>query len=443
MKITIGSVFPEIYDSFFKKGIISKSIEKNLLKIDFIDFLKNSNGNRIDAPVVGHNTGMLIKPEIIEKAVDATTEKYGEKPFTIFFSPHGKKLNQNLLKKIFDKVSKKNLLNEFVEFKPILLLSGRYEGFDHRTEEEYADEIISIGDFVLMGGDLPVMVFLESFARLIPNIIGKKESVENDSFSNHLVDCPHFCNPDEWKSKKIPEILKSGNHKEIYKWQENESLKRTFSDHFDWWRKNVKNKDDKLKIKNYIPNHYAVLLHNDVMMPDGRVSESSVTSIDIHDIARSSKTYGIKNYFVVTRIKAQQDLVKKFLNFWQDGYGTEMNKNRSEAIENVNCFEELDDVIKHIKEIEKKDPLCIVTSSRREIPHERMINYFDQKKVWAFNRPIIFIFGTAHGISPELMNKIDFRLIPIEGIEDFNFLSVRSAAAIVFDRWLGINSKDF
>ena len=432
MKFFINSLFPDLYNAFLKTSIVGKSIEKNIVSVELLNLLEIAGKERIDAPIVGHGSGMILKPEVIENSYNIILEKVQKKPFTIFFSPHGKKLNQNLLKDIFKKVSDSS--------QSIVLYSGRYEGFDARVEEEYADEIISIGDFVLMGGDLPAMVFLESFLRLIPNVIGKSESVENDSFYNHLVDSPHYGNPDVWKDKKIPEVLKSGNHQKIIDWRENESLKRTLIGHFDWWRKNVKKQEDKNKAKKIIPNHYSVLLHNDVMMPDGRVSESSVTSIDIHDIARSSATYGIKKYFIVTRIEAQKKLVEIFLNFWQNGYGIEMNKNRSEAIENVVCVSELCEVIDEIKKIENKDPICIVTSSRREIPHERMITYFDQEKIWSLNRPVIFIFGTAHGISPQLMNKIDFRLLPIEGINEFNFLSVRSAAAIIFDRWLGINS---
>ncbi len=431
MKLSIATLFPNVFDEFLKTSLIGKSIKNKIIEIDKINMLEIAGKDRIDTPIAGHGSGMIIKAEIIEKIIEQTKKKEGN-PFTIFFSPHGKKLDQKKLHEIYEKVNENK--------KNILLISGRYEGIDARAEDEYADEIISIGDYVLMGGDLPAMIFIESFCRLIPGIVGNEESVKNDSFESPLVDSPHFRNPDTWKNKKIPEILKSGDHKKIEDWRRKESIKRTANENFDWWRKNKTSQKDRTEFLKSIPNHYCALLHNDVMMPDGKTGESSVTSIDIHDIARSSATYGIKHYFLVTRLEAQQKIIDKFLNFWHET-GDLINENRSFALKNVSWKCELKEVIEKItKENNGIAPICIATSSRREIPHKNMISFFDQGKIWKLNRPVLFIFGTAHGISPKIMEKIEFRLHPIEGMEEFNFLSVRSAAAIIFDRWFGINN---
>jgi tRNA (guanine37-N1)-methyltransferase len=430
MKISVATLFPSLYDEFLNSSIIGKSIKKKLIDIEKINMLEIAGKDRIDTPIVGHGSGMIIKTEIIEKTINIIKQN-NEKPFTIFFSPHGETLNQKKLHEIYNKTNENK--------KDILLIAGRYEGIDTRAEIEYADEIISIGDYVLMGGDLPSMIFIESFCRLIKGIIGDEESVKNDSFESALIDCPHFGNPDTWKNKKIPEILKSGDHKKIEDWRRKESIKRTAHSHFDWWRKNKTSQKDRSEFLNSIPKHYCAILHNDVMMPDGKTGESSVTSIDIHDIARSSTTYGIEHYFLITRLQAQQKIIDKFLNFWHEN-GELINENRSHALKNVSWLPELDDVIEKIKnENDGIDPVCIATSSRREIPHKNMISFYDQGKIWRLNRPILFIFGTAHGISPKIMEKIEFRLCPIEGMKEFNFLSVRSAAAIIFDRWFGIN----
>ena len=197
---------------------------------------------------------------------------------------------------------------------------------------------------------------------------------------------------------------------------------------------------EKSIVKKSIPNHYCLLLHNDVVLPGNLIGTSSVTSIDIHDIARSTTTYGIVKYFIVTRLPAQKKLVEKFLQFWQEGDKAQINASRAFALQHVVLKSELAEVIEEITAIEGKSPITIVTSSRRNVDHANMISYHDQGDIWKQEKPILFIFGTSHGIDPLLIEKFNYKLLPIEGLEEFNFLSVRSAAAIVFDRWLGFNS---
>lgn len=431
MNIFISTLFPNLYNSFFATSIIHRSIENKIFSIDLINMFSIVNAKeRIDSPIVGHGAGILLGTKVAEKVYEKVLEKNNDsKPFTIFFSPHGKKLNQRYIKEIYKKIDNRN----------ILLFAGRYEGFDARVEEEYADEIISIGDYVLFGGDLPVMVFLETLLRLIPGVVGNQSSVENDSFNSPFVDHPHYALPDTWHKKTIPSVLKSGNHKEINNWRNEESIKRTVKNHWQWLIKHQIEQPQKNIIKKHIPNHYCVLLHNDIVLKDGTIGESTVTSIDIHDIARSATTYGIKKYYIVTRIIAQQKLVEHFLTFWHSPEAKKMNQSRAFALKDVEVKSELQEVIETITQQEGKGPIIIVTSSRRNIPHDRMIFFHDQDKMWKENRPILFIFGTAHGIDPHLMNNIEYRFIPIEGLEEFNYLSVRSAAAVVFDRWIGCN----
>jgi hypothetical protein len=176
------------------------------------------------------------------------------------------------------------------------------------------------------------------------------------------------------------------------------------------------------------------------MLPGEIVGNSTVTSIDIHDIARSSATYGIKEYFIVTRLEAQQKLVEKFLKFWHEDKTRSINLSRAYALKNVSLKSELSDVICYIQNLENGlKPLLIGTSSRKNSNIKNMITYFDQEELWKLKRPILFVFGTSHGISQELLNTFDYRLMPIEGLNEFNFLSVRSAVGIIFDRWLGCN----
>lgn len=432
MNISILSVFPQLYTSFLETSIIKKAQDQNLVRFDLCSFFSHVvPKERIDAPTFGHGAGMLIKPDVVQKAVESQEEKWG-KSFKIFFSPQGKKLDQRLLKKI-----KRSL----VGYQHLMLLPARYEGMDARVEQEYADEIISVGDFVLMGGDIPAMMLLEGLLRLMPGVVGKAESVEADSFTGPLVDYPEFTHPIVWKNKEVPEVLRSGDHGRIKKWQNEQSLQRTVTYHFDWLRTSCLSNDKKKEIITHIPPHYIALLHNEIIVQDdGLVGHTSVTSLDIHDIARSAKTYGIKQYFIVTDLIDQQKIVRKLLDFWQEGGGVTYNASRHRAVKQVELQSTLDQVIQAIEKKEGKAPVIIATSAK---VHEGItVSYFDQARVWAQNKPVLIIFGTGKGLAPEVLKRCDFILGPLQGFIDYNHLSVRSAAAIVLDRWLGINPKE-
>ena len=428
--ISILTLFPDLYEPFINTSLLKRAQEKNLINFDLqglFSFAKPK--ERIDAPGFGPGDGMLIKPEIVEKAIDKQEKEFG-KAYKIFFSPQGKLLNQTNLKEIYNKIADK---------KHIMLLSSRYEGMDSRVEEYYADEIISVGNFVTMGGDIPAMLFLEAILRYFPEIVGKVGSVEQDSFSGPFVDYPQYTEPVEWKGMVVPEILRSGNHGAIEKWRLDKAAQKTVIDHFEWIRTYKLNAVQKKLASKFIPNHYVALMHSDVLVEDNKVGTTSVTSIDIHDISRSCSTYGIKNYFIVTPLKDQQKIVSKLLHFWQEGYGFEYNPQRFKAIKNTHLKNDLKSVIEAIKEKENIDPIIITTSAKRS--DLALISYFDQSKVWSKNRPILWIFGTGKGLSDDLMAKSDFQLKPIEGFTDFNHLSVRSAVAIILDKWLGLNEK--
>ena len=374
---------------------------------------------------------MLIRPDIIEKAIE-TQEKNIGSAFKIFFSPQGEKLNQKTLKALAQKI---------IDKKHLLLVAPRYEGMDARVEQYYADAVISVGDFVLMGGDLPAMEFIEAFLRLIPGIVGKQESVEKESFSGPFLDYPEYTSPVIWKNMEVPEIIRSGNHRLIEKWRENQAVNKTVKNHFDWLRSNELTKEQKEITKKNIPNHYAVLMHSNVNIKGDKIGTTSVTSLDIHDIARSAVTYGIKNYFLVTPLIDQQKIVTTLLDFWKTGHGAEYNPHRHEAVSKIRLCDNLEQTIEEIKKNEGKNPILIATSAKVS-DKEKRITYFDQSKVWQHDRPVLIIFGTGHGLSNEILNKCDYILEPIYGFSDFNHLSVRSAAAVIFDRWLGINPKN-
>lgn len=432
MKISILTVFPDLYNCFLQTSLVRRAQEADLIKIQthgFMSFVPPK--QRIDSPTFGPSAGMLIRPDVVEKAVDAC-EKQDGKAFKIFFSPHGKTLDQPLLQSLADRLQ---------QHKHLMLIPARYEGMDARVEQYYADEIISMGDFVLMGGDIPAMMLLEGLLRLIPGVIGKTESIERESFSGPFVDYPEYTAPVEWKGIQVPEIVRSGNHAAIEKWRQEQATERTVSAHFSWLRSSKMTDAERNLAKKYIPNHYAVLMHDEVMVKGSdQIGTTSVTSLDIHDIARSAKTYGLAHYFIVTPLRDQQHIVQTLLDFWQKGAGFAYNESRFEAVKQVSLCESLDRVIAKIEQKEGKKPLLIVTSAR-EMSNIPTISYEDQAVVWAHKRPVLLIFGTGGGLAQELMERCDYRLKPITGFSDYNHLSVRSAAAVIFDRWLGIRER--
>jgi len=385
---------------------------------------------RLDGPTVGHGAGMAIRPEVLKRAVDSLEEKHGT-AYRIFLTPQGQKLDQRKAQEIAN-----ILKNE--DKKHLMLVAGRYEGIDARAQRVYADLEISIGDYVLMGGDLPAMVLLEAVLRYIPGVVGRSESVEKDSFTGPFVDFPTYTVPPrEWEGQAVPEILLSGNHAAIDAWRQEQAAEVSVRNHFGWVRTHcVKDSDRELAYK-YIPNHYLVLMHDEVIVEQGRIGTSSVTSLDIHDIARSSKTYGLKGYYLVTSLEDQKKIVKKILEFW-DGAGIEYNKQRHDAVKLVSVVDSLDLVMQDIEQREGRKPVLVGTSARH-CSGARGITYGDQRTVWDEERPVLFVFGTAKGLAPQVIERCEYVLAPLEGFTKFNHLSVRSAAAVILDRWLGIN----
>jgi len=433
MKISILSVFPEIYNNFLETSLVRRAKETGLVTYELDSFRSFvAPKERIDTPTFGPGAGMVIKSEVVQKGIEAKEKKFGS-AFKVFFSPQGRTLDQEFLREIANLAQKRGHL---------MLLPARYEGMDARAEAHYADAIVSVGAVVLMGGDLPAMIFLEGFLRLVPGVVGKQESVVKESFSGPFVDYPSYGEPVVWQGYEVPDIVRSGNHEAIRKWRLKESAKKTVMQHFNWMRSQLMDKEQKGVAQQYIPPHYAALMHYEVMIGEGCDTKgtTSVTSLDIHDISRSARTFGLKNYFIVTPLIDQQKIVKRLLGFWQSDVGLEYNKSRFESVGSVMLKSNLDKVIAHIEEKEGKKPVIIVTSAKK-YDKKTVISYYDQEKVWSLGRPVLFLFGTGQGLSDDMVNKADFILMPVEGFSDYNHLSVRSAAAVIFDRWLGANVK--
>jgi len=214
MKYKIVSTQPTIYDSFLKTGLIARGIAKNIIDIsiyDLHDFAFDVHRSIDDTPS-GGGAGMVLKVDVMNDALKKISSKNSR---VILLTPQGKKFDQNDAKRL-------------AQLEDIILIAGRFEGYDERIRD-LVDEEISIGDFVLTSGDLPAQMIIDATSRMIPGFIEKKESIEQESFENSLLEYPQYTRPVEFNGKKIPEILLSGDHNKIKKWRAEESIKRTVS----------------------------------------------------------------------------------------------------------------------------------------------------------------------------------------------------------------------
>jgi len=197
-------------------SLLKKAQEKGLLSINLHDirnWAEDKHKMTDDAPY-GGGCGMVMKVEPVEKAL-AAVKVSTEDSLVVLMTPQGETFNQTIAAELAGK-------------KQVIIICGRYEGFDERIREHLADREISIGDYILTGGELPALVLIDAVSRLIPGVLGNEESTVSESFSSGLLEYPQYTRPAEYKGWKVPDVLVSGNHAEIELWQKNESLQRTY-----------------------------------------------------------------------------------------------------------------------------------------------------------------------------------------------------------------------
>jgi len=211
LRIDILTLFPKMFDGFLNESIIKRAIDKEIVEIEVINFREFStlNNNQVDDTPYGGGAGMVLMCEPIYKALESIKSNDS---YVILMTPDGKTYNQSLA-------------NELKLKKHIILICGHYEGFDERIRT-FVDEEISIGDYVLTGGEIPAMAITDSVVRLLDGVINK-ESSENESFNNDLLDYPVYTKPRVFNGMEVPEVLVSGDHKKIAEWRKIEQIKKT------------------------------------------------------------------------------------------------------------------------------------------------------------------------------------------------------------------------
>jgi len=233
MRFDILTLFPGMFSSFLKEGILGRAIREGSIEVQLIDIRSFARGpHRVtdDRPYGGGN-GMVMKPEPIYRALKAT-QGFSGRSLVILFSPQGKRFEQSMAW-------------EFSRMDRLVLLCGRYEGVDERIKSPYIDAELSVGDYILSGGELGAMVVLDAVSRLVPDVLGGERSAQEESFEDGLLEFPQYTRPEVFLGERVPPVLLSGDHEKIRIWRRKESLKRTLERRPDLLRKARLSEEDK------------------------------------------------------------------------------------------------------------------------------------------------------------------------------------------------------
>ena len=225
----IITLFPEMFPGPLEYSIIGKALKEKIwsLKLVNLQNFSKEGPKYIDDKPYGGGPGMIIKSEIVHKALKKITKKIKNNYSLVYLTPKGNKLNQKKIKK-------------FIKKDNVILVCGKYEGIDQRVIDAWKMEEISTGDYISSGGEIPAMILIDSCVRLLPNVLGSKNSLKSETFENNLLEYPQYTKPRHWLGKKVPEVLLSGDHKKIEEWKKKESIRITKIKRPDLFKKVIK-----------------------------------------------------------------------------------------------------------------------------------------------------------------------------------------------------------
>ena len=216
MNFKILTLFPELFPGPLSHSIIGAALKKKIFSIETINIrdFANNRAKTVDDKPYGGGAGMILKPDVLQRAYDFSLKKKERKTKTIYLSPSGDKLN-------YDK------LIEINKYKNVIVICGKYEGIDSRFIQHNDIEEVSVGDYVLSGGEIASFILIDACVRLIPEVLGNKNSLISESFQNHLLEYPQYTKPRVWESLEVPEILLNGNHEKVSEWKLKKSIETT------------------------------------------------------------------------------------------------------------------------------------------------------------------------------------------------------------------------
>ena len=417
------------------RGVVGNASKTGTVHLDFVnprDFTEDRHRSVDDTPY-GGGPGMVMTAEPLLRAIESVQSSSPD-VWRLALTPGGTPLKQSKVQELSGKSH-------------LVLVCGRYEGMDQRVLDIAIDEEISLGDYVLSGGELAAGVIVDTVSRYVPGVLGEFTSLEEESFCDGLVEYPHYTRPHTVRGHEVPSVLQSGNHEQIRQWRRQQSLHRTAVRRPDLWGQYRPKVGDASLIEraqlNMAGRTYVGLVHFPVYNRENEIVTSSITTLDIHDLARSTATYGLAGYYVVTPIAAQRAKVDQIVDAWFGQEETEpeeaLRDSRTRALTLVRTAASIDMAIASIRANHDEKPLVVVTSAN-PAPQLSPVSVLElRRKCIPENSPVLLLFGTGWGLESGVLAQADVLLEPISGSGPYNHLSVRSAAAIVLDRLFGKN----
>lgn len=427
MRIDILTLFPEMFAPL-DYSILGRARQRQLAEITVTNIRDFAPGKHqiTDDRLYGGGAGMVMKAEPIDLAVQAV--KRVPRPRVIFTAPAGRPFDQSLAQ-------------ELAQEEQIIIVCGHYEGIDQRAIDLLATDLVSLGDFVLTGGEIPALAIADSVCRLLPGVLGDERAAAEESFSDGLLEYPQYTRPPEYNGLTVPAVLQSGDHAAIAAWRRQRSLETTWRQRPELLAAADLSAADaaflgQLRAAADKPfSLYVGLVHFPVYNKKRQVITTSLTNLDLHDIARAAKTYALSGYYLIQPIEVQRQLMTDLAEHWRGGFGAVYNPDRSDALELVSIVPYLEDALAAISEREGRPPAIIVTGAnlQRDITSYPAM----RRALTEEGGPFLLLLGTGWGLAQEVIDQADYCLQPVWGREGYNHLSVRSAASIILDRLLG------
>jgi len=427
---TVVTILPELVEGALSAGVVGRARASGGLDVATVnprDFTHDKHRSVDDTPY-GGGPGMVMRPGPLVAAIEHAAARVAGPAHRIYLSPSGRPLTQQRVR-------------ELAALPHLVLVCGRYEGVDERAISLAIDEELSIGDFVLTGGELGAAAIVDAVARFLPGVLGEPTSTDDESFSAALLEYPQYTRPPELRGLAVPEILAGGNHEAIRKWRRREALRRTARRRPDLLARHRFTPED-VKLARGVPELdvasrvSVALVHHPVFDRTGAVVTTALTNVDLHDIARSVATYGLEGFYVVTPIESQRDKCAAIAAAWRD----EGKDYRLDALARVHAVPAVTDAIADLRDRHGAEPVVVATTASAErfaaLPRRSPPELLAE--LTASTAPTLLLFGTGWGLVDTMIPEASRVVAPISGRPPWNHLSVRSAVAIVLDRLFGL-----
>lgn len=417
----IVTLFPEFFDSPLAVGLLARAVNAGLVAFSFHnprDFSHDKHRHVDDAPY-GGGPGMVMRLQPVADAIRAIAAP-GR---LLCLTPAGRPLTAARAR-------------ELAREDNLTLICGRYEGIDARLAALFPLEETSIGDIVLNGGETAALAVIESVCRFVSGFMGKDESASEESFANGLLEYPQYTRPESASGLNVPPILLNGHHARITAWRRQQALAKTLEQRPAMLDTAPLAKTDAAALAampRLCPgrNLSFCLCHYPVKLENNRVGVSSLTNLDIHDIARISRSYGMGPFYVLTPLADQLALLRRILDHWLHGKDTDRARALA-LVQPVASFEEMD---RRARELRGVAPIYLAASAQWPQSPEPPLTPVAVRALLR-GRPVVICLGTARGLGPDALARCQGQLRPLRFLSD-NHLSVRGAAAILADRILG------